>query len=126
MATSLVYSMATPTPHAYDILISGFARRDLLPSLTTYQTVLLSLATTSQFDQTMSLLTHMRRRGIRPTIYTYNSLLNACAQSKPPRWKEALSFLSQCQREPGITPDLVSYTTAMRMVGMCLDLILIS
>jgi pentatricopeptide repeat protein len=146
MASTLLDSMGeNVTPHSYEILISGYARRNQwahaskllvkmeeifasgddsttagrkdaepLPSLNTYQTVLTSFANGGQYDRMMSLLTKMRRRGMRPTVYTYNSLMNICAQEKPSRWKEALSLLSQCQREPGINPDLVTYTTAMR------------
>lgn len=139
LASSLLQSMNTPTPHAYDILVSGYARRakwsdastlltemerkfgsgqkdgsEIVPSLITYQTVLTSLANSGQYDKMMSLLTKMRRRGVKPTVYTFNTLMNICAQDKPSRWKEALSLLSQCQREPGVNPDLVTYTTAMR------------
>ena len=87
---------------------------DILPPLHTYQTVLTSLANGGQYDKMMSLLTKMRRRGVKPNVYTFNTLMNICAQDKPSRWKEALSLLSQCQREPGVVPDLVTYTTAMR------------
>ena len=137
LASSLLQSMQNATPHAYDILISGYARRGkwsdaskLLtemegkfrsnqasgtgPSLNTYQTILASLANNGQYDKMMDLLTRMRRRGVKPTVYTFNTLMNICAQAKPSRWKEALSLLSQCQREPGVNPDLVTYTTAMR------------
>ena len=87
---------------------------ETIPSLNTYQTVLTSLAHNGQYDKMMTLLTKLRRRGVKPTVYTFNTLMNICAQDKPSRWKEALSLLSQCQREPGVTPDLVTYTTAMR------------
>ena len=126
------------TPHAHEILISGYARRgnwqgasQLLStmeelfvnsegtsstplSLNVYQTVLLAYAKANQTTQMNTLLTKMRRHNIRPTVYTYNSLLKEFASSKIPKWKECLSLLSQCQREPGVTPDLITYTTAMR------------
>ena len=127
------------TPHAHELLISGYARRgnwqdasqllssmeDLFTntesgtsssplSLNVYQTVLLAYAKANQTTQMNTLLTKMRRNNIRPTVYTYNSLLKEFASSKIPKWKECLSLLSQCQREPGVTPDLITYTTAMR------------
>ena len=137
LAYSLLQSMQDASPHAYDILISGYARRgkwsdasklltemegkfrsdstlDTVPSLNTYQTLLAALANNGQYDKMMSLLTRIRRRGVKPTVYTFNTLMNICAQANPSRWKEALSLLSQCQREPGVNPDLVTYTTAMR------------
>jgi pentatricopeptide repeat protein len=147
LAAELLQSMNPSTPHAYEIVISGYGRRgrwsdannllqqmediayskssskdgidatsvhDCVPSLNVYQTVLTALAQGGQYDKVMSLLTKMRRRQVRPNVYTYNSLLNICAKDRTPRWKEALSLLSQCQREPGINPDLVTYTTAMR------------
>lgn len=85
-----------------------------MPSLNVYQTVLTSFAKANQFNHLYSLLTRMRRGGVRPTVYTYNSILKICASENVPRWKEALSILSQCQREPGASPDLITYTTAMK------------
>lgn len=143
VAVDLLHSMNNVTAHAYEIITSGYARRgrwsDAVktltameelsissdtseagnkesagPSLNVYQTVLVACARGGQYDLMMSLLTRMRRRGVRPTVLLYNTLLNICAKEKVARWKEALSLLSQCQREPGINPDLVTYTTAMR------------
>mmetsp|Transcript_9130 Transcript_9130/g.18876 ORF Transcript_9130/g.18876 Transcript_9130/m.18876 type:complete len:596 (-) Transcript_9130:525-2312(-) len=143
VAEDLLQSMNNATAHAYETVISGYARRgkwsdalqklvlmeeefrpigrnksksdeQSVPSLNVYQAVLVACARAGQYDNVTSLLTKMRRRGVRPNVYTYNSLLNVCAKDKETRWKEALSLLSQCQREPGIDPDLVTYTTAMR------------
>ena len=82
------------------------------PSLNIYQTVLVAFAKANQFNHMNSLLTRMRRRGVRPNVYTYNSLLKICASSASA--SEALSLLSQCQREPGVKPDLITYTTTMK------------
>ncbi len=136
------------TDHAFEIIITGYARRGLwedayrtllqmedtttlirhhhddnaeeskgiIMSLKIYQTVLISMAKSNQYQHVNSLLTKMRRQGIRPNVYTYNALLKICADDTiTPRWKEGLSILSQCQREPGVTPDLISYTTAMKV-----------
>ena len=134
-AAELLSSMGNEvTAHAYEVLISGYARRgrwqdayrtlaameekigddkdNTAPSLNVYQTVLVSFAEAGEYDHMDSLLTRMRRRGVRPNVYTYNSLLKICAQTA--RWKEALSVLSQCQREPGVNPDLFTYTSAIR------------
>lgn len=92
----------------------GKKSNTITPSLNVYQTVLTSFAKANQFNQVYSLLTRMRRRGVKPTVYTFNSLLKICASDKVPRWKEGLSLLSQCQREPGVNPDLITFTTAMR------------
>ena len=139
----LMNEVGIETPHAHEIVISGYARRGLwqdalktlitveelftsgeeesseynnkdVPTLNAYQTVLISLAKSNQYTQVNDLLTKMRRRNVRPTVYTYNSLLKECASSNVPKFKEALSLLSQCQREPGVTPDLITYTTTMR------------
>ncbi|KAL7541143.1 hypothetical protein ACHAXR_012084 [Thalassiosira sp. AJA248-18] len=88
--------------------------KDNTPSLKAYQTVLMALAKANQFNQMNSLLTRMRRNGARPNVYTYNSLLKVCSSDKVPRWKEALGLLSQCQREPGVNPDLITFTTTMK------------
>ncbi|KAL7496583.1 hypothetical protein ACHAWT_004757 [Skeletonema menzelii] len=124
------------TAHAYETLISGYARRgrwqdayrtlaaleekfgssndkdNAIPSLNVHQTVLVAFAEAGEFDHMNSLLTRMRRRGVRPTVFTYNSLLKICAQTA--QWKEAVSILSQCQREPGVNPDLVTFTSTIR------------
>ncbi len=124
------------TAHAYETLISGYARRgrwqdayrtlaaleekfgssddkdQAIPPLNVYQTVLVAFAEAGKYDHMNSLLTRMRRRGVRPTVFTYNSLLKICAQTA--RWKEAVSILSQCQREPGVNPDLVTFTSTIR------------
>eukprot|EP00571_Detonula_confervacea_P012159 CAMPEP_0172311378 /NCGR_PEP_ID=MMETSP1058-20130122/14636_1 /TAXON_ID=83371 /ORGANISM="Detonula confervacea, Strain CCMP 353" /LENGTH=656 /DNA_ID=CAMNT_0013024537 /DNA_START=111 /DNA_END=2081 /DNA_ORIENTATION=- len=136
LAAELLQSMDDiVTAHAHEIIISGYARRgrwqdasrtlssmeevlgssdDTKNNKAVYQTVLVALANANQFKQMNSLLTGMRRRGVKPTVYTYNSLLKICASDKVPRWKEALALLSQCQREPGVNPDLITFTTTMR------------
>ncbi|KAL7439812.1 hypothetical protein ACHAXM_006862 [Skeletonema potamos] len=136
-AAELLSSMGEEvTAHAYETLISGYARRgrwqdayrtlaameevfgssddndNTVPSLNVYQTVLIAFVEAGEYDHMNSLLTRMRRRRVRPSVYTYNSLLKICAQTS--RWKEALSLLSQCQREPGVNPDLVTFTSTMR------------
>ncbi|KAK1747520.1 pentatricopeptide repeat-containing protein [Skeletonema marinoi] len=83
-----------------------------VPSLNVYQTVLIAFVEAGEYDHMNSLLTRMRRRGVRPTVFTYNSLLKICAQTA--RWREAVSILSQCQREPGVNPDLVTFTSTIR------------
>jgi len=139
-AAELLQSMEEVTAHAYETLVTGYARRgrwqdayrtlaameemldgsstdeidSTVPSVNMYQTVLVAFAKAGEFDHMNSLLTRMRRRGIRPNVYTYNALLKICAQEKTARWKEALSLLSQCQREPGVNPDLVTFTTTMK------------
>lgn len=135
-AAELLNSMGEVTAHAYETLITGYARRGRwqdayrtlaameeifvgddnghanVPSLNVYQTVLLAFVEAGEYDHMNSLLTRMRRRGVRPTVYTYNSLLKICAQTA--RWKEAQRLLSQCQREPGVNPDLFTFTSTMR------------
>eukprot|EP00584_Thalassiosira_punctigera_P023090 CAMPEP_0172555006 /NCGR_PEP_ID=MMETSP1067-20121228/57533_1 /TAXON_ID=265564 ORGANISM="Thalassiosira punctigera, Strain Tpunct2005C2" /NCGR_SAMPLE_ID=MMETSP1067 /ASSEMBLY_ACC=CAM_ASM_000444 /LENGTH=669 /DNA_ID=CAMNT_0013343497 /DNA_START=154 /DNA_END=2163 /DNA_ORIENTATION=- len=155
IAAELLQSMEDVTAHAHEIIISGYARRGRWRdahhtlsemekafgssedgaqnkkssvALNVYQAVLAAFARAHQFDRMNSLLTRMRRQGVRPNVYTYNSLLKICASDKVPRWKEALSLLSQCQREPGVNPDLITYTTAMkacargRQTGKALEL----
>mmetsp|Transcript_2297 Transcript_2297/g.5387 ORF Transcript_2297/g.5387 Transcript_2297/m.5387 type:complete len:699 (-) Transcript_2297:37-2133(-) len=139
-ANELLSEMGTATLHAHEVVITGFSRRgrirdalsalsrmegqldsehhsNLNPSLSVYQTLLVSLASKQQFSQMNTLLTSMRRRGVRPTVYTFNALLKVCASSKSPRWREAVSLLSQCQREPGVSPDIITYTSTMRALA---------
>ena len=138
-ANELLSEMGSLALHAHEVVIAGYSRRgrindalsalsrlevqldsdhsNLNPSLSSYQTLLVSLASKNEYAQMNTLLTSMRRRGVRPTVYTFNSLLKVCATSKSPRWREALSLLSQCQREPGVSPDVITYTSTMRALA---------
>jgi len=59
-----------------------------------------------------NILARMRKQNLAPDVTTYNSVISAFVGSS--RWKEALSVLDQCYREPGVTPDLFTCTLAMR------------
>lgn len=58
------------------------------------------------------LLGQMRREGTKPNIYSFNAVMSACAGTS--RWKDALTVLDQCHREPGVEPDIITYTNAVR------------
>jgi pentatricopeptide repeat protein len=59
-----------------------------------------------------SLLSKMRKEGIRPNEVSFNAVIGACASTA--RWRDALTLLDQCYREPGVTPNIYIYTNAMR------------
>jgi pentatricopeptide repeat domain-containing protein 1 len=59
-----------------------------------------------------NLIRQMRKAGVKPNIFSFNSVMSACIKTS--RWKEALLILDQCHREPGVNPDIITYTNAMR------------
>ena len=81
-------------------------------TVVTYNTVISACARARQVGNAKSLLTKMRKEGIAPNVISFNSVIGACASTA--RWKDALTVLDQCYREPGVTPDIYTYTNAMR------------
>jgi pentatricopeptide repeat protein len=86
----------------------------LTPTTAIYNAVISSLAKSGELGQAKNLLFKMRKGNISPNTYTYNALLSACAKNA--RWKDALSLLEMCHQEPGLKPDVISYTHAIRYV----------
>ena len=81
-------------------------------TVVTYNAVISACARAQEVGMAKSLLVKMQRAGIRPNEVSYNSVIGACASTA--RWKDALSLLDQCYREPGVTPNIYIYTNAMR------------
>jgi pentatricopeptide repeat domain-containing protein 1 len=83
-------------------------------TVVTYNTVISACARAREVGMAKSLLVKMQKNanGIRPNEVTFNSVIGACASTA--RWKDALSLLDQCYREPGVTPNIYIYTNAMR------------
>ena len=117
-----------PTVYAFELVISALAKKvmwrravqllDLMGDLNvpktvgTYNTVISACARAREVGMAKSLLAKMRKEGVRPNVISFNSVISACAGSF--RWKEALELVDQCHREPGVTPDIYTYTNAMR------------
>ena len=91
-------------------------------TLVAYNTVISACARAGEVGMAKSLLTRMRKDGIRPNVISFNSVISACASTS--RWRDALTVLDLCYREPGVSPDIYTYTNAMRYAawwhgGMC-------
>jgi pentatricopeptide repeat protein len=87
---------------------------NLTPTTAIYNAVISSLAKSGELGQAKNLLGKMRKRNVSRNTYTYNDVLSACAKNA--RWKDALSLLEMCNQEPGLKPDVISYTNAIRYV----------
>ena len=131
-AAQVLYSMkdrgVVPTTYACELVIGGLAKKlqwrrglQLLELMTelnipktviTYNTVISACARAQEVGMAKSLLARMQKDGIRPDEVSFNSVIGACASTA--RWKDALSLLDQCYREPGVTPNIYIYTNAMR------------
>lgn len=57
-------------------------------------------------------MTTARKRGVRPDVITYTSVISACARARPPQPEKALALLAT-MRAKGLEPDLVTYTVVM-------------
>jgi pentatricopeptide repeat protein len=131
-AAQVLYSMkdrgVVPTTYACELVIGGLAKKlqwrrglQLLELMTelnipktviTYNTIISACARAQEVGMAKSLLARMQKDGIRPDEVSFNSVIGACASTA--RWKDALTLLDQCYREPGVTPNIYIYTNAMR------------
>jgi pentatricopeptide repeat protein len=131
-AVQVLYSMKDrglqPTLHAFELVISALSRKllwrralqlldlmdatDVPKTVVTYNTVISACARAREVGMAKSLLAKMRKEGVRPNVISFNSVISACASTS--RWKDALAVVDQCHREPGVSPDIYTYTNAMR------------
>ncbi|GKY92676.1 hypothetical protein MPSEU_000237700 [Mayamaea pseudoterrestris] len=118
----------TPTIHLFEQVIAGLSRRlqwrkamqlvdmmdemKLPKTLPLHNSMLVAMAKSSESIQAKSLLQRMKREGLRPTTLSYNSVISACANVR--YWKDALLVFDQCLREPGVSPDIYTFTNAIR------------
>jgi len=58
------------------------------------------------------LFTKMKKRKVKPDTVTFNTLLDACA--KKGLWKDAMILLRECENDPDIQPDIITYTNTIR------------
>lgn len=65
-----------------------------------------------QFDEAWDIFTEMRSLDVRPDIYTYNILINACSH------KQSVSTaleLMDIMRKAKIAPDLITYNSLIKV-----------
>ena len=60
----------------------------------------------------IDLFSKMKERKIKPDTVTFNTLIDACA--KRSLWKDALNILRECENEPNVQPDIITYTNAIK------------
>lgn len=117
-----------PTVYSFELVISALSKKvqwrraiqllDIMDNLKVpatvvcYNAVLSSLSKAREFVQAKNVLVRMRRSGVQPNVVSFNNVLSTAAHLG--MWKEALSVLDQCHREPGVTPDIYTYTNAIR------------
>ena len=123
---SCVNQGLVPTVYAFELVISALSKKlqwrramqmlDLMDRLKVpktiqiYNTVLAACSKAREVVQAKNLLVQMRKNGIQPDIFSFNSVISVCASAG--RWKDALNVLDQCHREPGVQPDIYTYTNA--------------
>lgn len=86
-------------------------------TMTAYNSLLTACSKAREVVQCKNLLVRMRKppSQLKPNIKAFNSVMACCANAN--RWKDALSVFDQCHREPGVTPDIYTYTNAIRACG---------
>jgi pentatricopeptide repeat protein len=72
----------------------------------------------SQIDEAWDILMEMRSLKVRPDLFTYNILINACAlkQSVP----TALELMGTMRKDQ-IAPDLVTYNSLIKVCSFTLS-----
>lgn len=117
-----------PSTYCCELVISALSRKmqwrraiqmlELMEELqvpktvVTYNTVISACARAREVGMAKNLLNKMKKEGMRPDEVSFNSVIGACASTA--RWKDALTLLDQCYREPGVTPNIYIYTNALR------------
>jgi pentatricopeptide repeat protein len=126
---SMIRRGVIPTTDLFEQVIGSLSRRsqwrrmvsllDVLddlrmvvpPSLKIYNTILAACAKAKEVVVAKNILLRMKKH-FKPNVMSYNSVMAACASTS--RWQDALAILDQCHREPGVNPDIYTYTNAIR------------
>jgi pentatricopeptide repeat domain-containing protein 1 len=114
----------TPTVFAFELVVSALSKKlqwrralqllelmdqlDVPKTLSMYNAILAATGKGREPVQAKNILRHMRKNGIQPDIISFNSVLSAYASTR--RWKDALAVLDEIYREPGVSPDVYTYT----------------
>jgi pentatricopeptide repeat protein len=125
---SAIEKSIKPTTSSFELAIVALSKRlqwrlavqlfdlmtthDIEKNIQMYNAVLNACSKAREDIQARNLLVQMRKQGIKPNILSFNYVISASANAG--RWKEALSVLDQCHREPGVQPDIYTYTNAIR------------
>ena len=81
-------------------------------TLLIYNSILIACSKAREPIAAKSLLQRMKRYDhphIKPNIISYNTAIAACCATHQ-YWRDALTIFDQMQREPGVTPDICTYT----------------
>ena len=77
-----------------------------------YNRVMNACAKGRDTSMAMRLFGDMRKQKVSPDTVTFNSLISANAAAG--RTRDALELLKECLNEPGVEPDIITYTNAIR------------
>lgn len=131
-ALQLIKSMIdrgnTPSVDTFELVISALSRNlqwrrakellnlmdklDVPKTVLTYNTIISACCKSKEAGVAKGLLTQMKREGVKPSIVSYNSVLSVCAGAN--RWRDSMAVLDQLNRDPNCTPDIYTYTNAIR------------
>lgn len=93
-------------------LLDNMFELDIPRTLLIYNSILIACSKAREPIAAKSLLQRMKRYDhpqIKPNIISYNTAIAACCVNNQ-YWRDALTIFDQMQREPGVTPDICTYT----------------
>lgn len=96
---------------AIQILEAMRSSKVLIPTVF-YNRVMNACSKGRDISMAMRLFRDMRTQKISPDTVTFNSLISANAAAG--RTRDALELLKECLNEPGVEPDIITYTNAIR------------
>jgi pentatricopeptide repeat protein len=122
-----------PSTHTFEIIISVLAKKlqwrrsiqlldimdqfNVSKTVQLYNAIISSCSKAKESIQARNLLSRMTTKDkIRPNIVSYNSVISACASNND--WKNALAVFDLVHREPGVTPDVYTYTKYVKKISI--------
>ena len=95
--------------------------RDVKADLQTFNTAVGACGRAGEWERAFSIVQdEMASIHIEPNVITYNCLINACANGKPPLADRALELLEE-MKERGLEPDIISYNSVLAALARAGD-----
>ena len=93
-------------------LLAQMRAQRIPPNVIVYNSAIHAAARSGEPARALELLRAMEGDSLRPTVSSYNAVLDACAKASPAHWELALQILPE-MRSHGVRPDAISYNCAV-------------
>lgn len=104
------HELATRRAKADKVIEDARAQKDII----TWNCLIVEYGNNKQFDVVEHILKDIREAGVKPTVYTYTNLINACVRCG--EYPRSLEFLRMMHKE-GVRANEVTYTALVK--GLC-------